>query len=145
MRHLAALPTILICVLSNLSMGYELRQEVPAGANVNSASGKYNLRVHKMLEEDVARAFSTQAHRLEVDYEFYLDPQGRVTSIMTNAKAGGQWAEQAIKHSIRALKFPPVPAQALKEWGSPFRIYGTMSWDPPPLYPQHRDSKKKSK
>ena len=146
MRHVAVLPTILICLLSSVAMGYELRQTVPAGADVNSPAGKYNLRVHKMLEENVARAFSTQARRLEVDYEFYLDPQGRVTSIMTDAKSGGQWAEQAIKRSIRSLKFPPVPAQALKEWGSPFRIWGTMSWDPPSLRPpRDRDSQKKSK
>jgi len=85
-----------------------------------------------MLEDDVIPAFSTPSHRLEVDYEFYLDARGRVASLATHAKAGGQWAEQIIARSIRRLKFPPVPAQVFEELKQkpPLRIFGTITWDP---------------
>lgn len=103
-----------------------------ASKKENSAYYRYNMRVHKMLQDDVKPAFSAQAHRLEVDYEFYLDPQGRVTSLETRSKAGGQRAEQTIARSICALKFPPVPAQVFKdlEQQPPLKIFGTMTWDP---------------
>lgn len=93
---------------------------------------RYNMLVHKMLEEDVIPAFSTPSHRLEVDYEFYLDARGRVVSLKTHPKAGGHWAEQIIAGSIRRLKFPPVPPQVFKELQEkpPLRIFGTMTWDP---------------
>ena len=46
-RHLIVvvpvLPTVLICFLSRVATGHELRQSVPAGADVNSPAGKYNL------------------------------------------------------------------------------------------------------
>jgi hypothetical protein len=98
----------------------------------NSSYYRYNLRVHKMLEDDVIPAFSTPSHRLEVDYEFYLDARGRVVSLATHAKTGGQWAEQITARSIRGLKFPPVPAQVFEELKQkpPLRIFGTMTWDP---------------
>jgi hypothetical protein len=133
MSYLPTFLTILICFQSSLSMGYQIKQDVPAGQDINSAYYKYNLLVHKMLEEKVAPAFSKQAHRLEVDYEFNLDFQGRVTSLKTHAKAGGQEAEQTIARSIRALKFPAVPAQVFIELNQPppLRIWGTLSWEPP--------------
>jgi hypothetical protein len=137
MRSLATLLLIPICFTTAAraaeKRGYEIRQEVPTTNDVNSAYYKYNLRVHKMLEDKVAPAFGTQTHRVEVDYEFNLDFQGHVTSLKTHAKAGGQWAEQTIARGIRALNFPAVPAQVfidLKE-EPPLRIYGTMTWDPP--------------
>src|SRR5438128_44921 len=68
----------------------------------NSSYDKYNMRVHRMLERKVMPAFSAQPRRLEVDYEFYLDSQGRVTTLKTHAKEGGKWAEQTIAHSINA-------------------------------------------
>lgn len=132
-RYLAALPVIMICFQSSVSIAYQIKQELPPNADVNSAYYKYNLRVHKMLEEEVAPALSKQTERLEVDYEFKLDFQGRVTSLKTHAKAGGQRAEQTIARGIRALKCPPVPAQVFIELNQnpPLNINGTMSWDPP--------------
>jgi hypothetical protein len=96
------------------------------------AFDKYNLRVHKMLQDQVRPAFATQPRRLEVDYEFYVDAQGRVVNLHAYAKAGGSWAERAIADSIRALKCPPVPPQVFKELDQkpPLKIYGTLSWDP---------------
>jgi hypothetical protein len=92
----------------------------------------YNIIVHKILEEDVIPTFSTSSHRLEVDYEFYLDAKGHVVRFKTHAKAGGDWAEQIIARSIRRLTFPPVPSQVFKELEQkpPLRIFGTMTWDP---------------
>ena len=97
-----------------------------------SSYDDYDLRVHRILETEVKPAFSAQSHRLEVDYEFYLDPKGRVVSLKTHAKAGGQWAEQTIARSVRTLKFPSVPPQVFKDLKQkpPLKIYGTMSWDP---------------
>ena len=68
------------------------------------AFDKYNLRVHKILQDQVRPAFTTQPRRLEVDYDFYLDAQGRVTTLHAYATAGGRWAERAIADSITALK-----------------------------------------
>ena len=112
-------------------VSYQVKWQPPAW-DVNSAYYKYNMRVHKMLQEEIKPAFSAQAVRLEVDYEFYLDSQGRVTSLKVHSKAGGQRAEQIIARSVRALKFPPVPAQVFKdlEQQPPLRIFGTMTWDP---------------
>jgi TonB family protein len=106
--------------------------EVPsASKNEDSAYYRYNMRVHKMLQDDLMPAFHAP-HHLEVDYEFYLDRQGHVTSMKIHAKAGGQWAEQIIARSIRRLKCPPVPPQVFKELEEkpPLKIFGTMSWDP---------------
>jgi outer membrane biosynthesis protein TonB len=106
--------------------------EAPSASNKeNSASYRYNMRVHKMLQDDVILAFHAP-HHLEVDYEFYLDRQGHITSMKVHAKAGGQWAEQIIARSIRRLKFPPAPPQVFKELEQkpPLRIFGTMTWDP---------------
>jgi outer membrane biosynthesis protein TonB len=47
---------------------------------------KYNLRLHKMLQDQVRPAFATQPRRLEVDYEFYVDAQGRVTNLHAYAR-----------------------------------------------------------
>jgi hypothetical protein len=89
------------------------------------------MRVHKILQDDVRSSFNAP-HHLEVDYEFYLDARGHVTSTKVHAKAGGQSAEQIIVRSIRRLKFPPIPPQVFKELQEkpPLRIFGTMSWDP---------------
>ena len=98
----------------------------------NSSYYRYNLRVHKLLQDEVAPAFSTSSRRLEVDYEFYLDAQGRVVSLKSHPKAGGGRAEQIIARSIRRLKFPPVPVQVFEELKQkpPLKIFGTMTWDP---------------
>ena len=97
-----------------------------------SAYYRYNMRVHNILQQDVAPAFSSSSQRIEVDYEFYLDAQGRVVTYKTHAKAGGHSAEEIIVLSIRRLKFPPVPSQVFKEMEKkpPLKIFGTMTWDP---------------
>jgi TonB family protein len=112
------------------AVGYNA--EAPSASNnENSAYYRYNMRVHKMLQEDLMPAFHAPHHQ-EVDYEFYLDRQGHVTSTKVHAKAGGQWAEQITARSIRRLKCPPIPPQVFKELEEkpPLRIFGTMSWDP---------------
>jgi hypothetical protein len=113
-------------------VSYQVELQPPATENVDSAHYKYDTRVHKMLQDEVKPIFSAQGHRLEVDYEFYLDPQGRVTDLHADAKAGGRWAERAIAESIRAVKFPPVPPKVFEELKQkpPLKIYGTMTWDP---------------
>ncbi len=68
-----------------------------------SAYYRYNMRVHNILQQDVAPAFSSSSQPLEVDYEFYLDAQGRVVTYKTHAKAGGHSAEEIIVRSIRRL------------------------------------------
>jgi hypothetical protein len=96
------------------------------------AFDKYNLRVHEMLQDQARRTFGTPPGRFEVDYEFYVDDQGRVVNLHAYAKAGGSWAERGIADSIRALKCPAVPPQVFKELEQkpPLKIYGTLSWDP---------------
>jgi hypothetical protein len=91
----------------------------------------YNMRVHHILQDDVTPSFHAP-HHLEVDYEFFLNSQGHVTSMKVHAKAGGQSAEQIISRSIRRIKCPPIPPKVFKELEQkpPLRIYGTMTWDP---------------
>jgi hypothetical protein len=125
-------------VLQEVRMDYleaEADISYPIETSGNAASpafDKYNMRVHKMLQDQVRPAFTTQSRRLEVDYEFYLDSQGRVTNLHAYAKAGGSWAERAIADSVRAVKFPAVPPQVFKELEQkpPLKIFGTLSWDP---------------
>jgi hypothetical protein len=112
------------------AVGYNA--EAPsASAEEHSAYYRYNMRVHKLLQDALMPDFYAP-HHLEVDYEFYLDPQGHLKSMKVHAKAGGESAEQLIARSIRRLKYPPVPPQVFKELEQkpPLRIFGTMSWDP---------------
>ena len=99
----------------------------PSTDAATPAFDKYNLLVHKMLQDQARPVFTSQSRRLEVDYEFYLDPQGLVTDLHADA-SGGRWAERAIADSIRAVKFPPVPPVVFKklEQKPPLKIYGTM-------------------
>jgi hypothetical protein len=131
-------PPIPMAVQLEIGAGYidaeaELRYHAEAAAEwkKDSAYYRYNTHVHKMLQDDLRPTFNAP-HRLEVDYEFYLDAQGHVTSTKVHAKAGGQSAEQIIVRSIRRLKCPPIPPQVFKdlEEKPPLRIFGTMSWDP---------------
>lgn len=117
---------------------FELEAEVTLAADALTASKietptayGYNMRVHHILQDDVTPSFHAP-HHLEVDYEFYLDSQGHVTSMNVHAKAGGQSAEQIMSRSIRRIKCPPIPAKVFKELEQkpPMRIYGTMTWDP---------------
>jgi TonB family protein len=142
-RVLAAtkFPPIPMDVQLEVGAGY-IDAEAAVGYNANAPSAsalkkeypvsyEYNMRVHKILQDDLMPEFHA-AHHLEVDYEFYLDRQGRVTSMKLHAKAGGQWAEQIMARSIRRIKCPPIPPHVFKELEQkpPLKIYGTMAWDP---------------
>jgi hypothetical protein len=87
--------------------------------------------VHKIMQTDLEPSFHA-AYHLEVDYEFYLNPDGKLTSMRVHAKAGGQSAEQIVARSIRRIKCPPIPPKVFKELKEkpPLKIYGTMTWDP---------------
>ena len=91
----------------------------------------YRMQVHKIMQGDLESSFHAPYH-LEVDYEFYLDPHGDLTSMKVHARAGGQWAEQIVARSIRRIKCPPIPPKVFKELEQkpPLKIYGTMTWDP---------------
>ena len=117
---------------------FELEAEVTLAADALTTSKietptayEYNMRVHRILQDDVAPSFHSP-HRLEVDYEFYLNSQGRVTGMKVHAKVGGQMAEQIISRSIRRIKCPPIPPKVFKELEQkpPMRIYGTVTWNP---------------
>jgi hypothetical protein len=139
-RVLAAIkfPPIPIDVQLEVGAGYiDAEAEVsytakaPSAWKKDSAYYRYNMLVHKILQDDLMPAFHAPNH-LEVDYAFYLDQQGHVTSMKLHAKAGGQWAEQVMARSIRRLKCPQIPPQVFKELEEkpPLKIFGTMSWDP---------------
>jgi len=91
----------------------------------------YRMQVHKIMLGDLEASFHAPSH-LEVDYEFYLDPHGDLTSMKVHAKAGGKRAEQIVAQSIRRIKCPPIPPKVFKELKEkpPLKIYGTMTWDP---------------
>jgi hypothetical protein len=91
----------------------------------------YRMQVHKIMQGDLESSFHAPYH-MEVDYEFYLDPRGDLTSMKVHARAGGKRAEQIIARTIRRLKCPPIPAKVFKELKEkpPLKIYGTMTWDP---------------
>ena len=132
-------PPIPIDAQLEVGSGYfEVEAEVTLAADALTASKietptvyDYNMRVHHILQDDLAPSFHAP-HHLEVDYEFYLNSQGHVTSMKVHAKAGGQSAEQIISRSIRRIKCPPIPPKLFKELEQkpPLRIYGTMTWDP---------------
>jgi len=116
----------------------ELEAEVTLAADPLTASKietpaayDYNMRVHHILQNDAGPSFHAP-HHLEVDYEFYLNSLGHVTSLKVHARAGGKSAEQIISRSIQRMKCPPVPPKVFKELGQkpPLKIFGTMTWDP---------------
>ncbi|MGH8092764.1 MAG: hypothetical protein ACREIF_04765 [Chthoniobacterales bacterium] len=132
-------PPIPIDAQLEVGSGYfEVEAEVTLAADALTASkietptaNDYNMRVHDILQDDVAASFRAP-HRLEVDYEFYLNSQGHVTSMEVHAKAGGKSAERIISRSISRIKCPPIPPKVFKELEQkpPLRIYGTVTWDP---------------
>jgi hypothetical protein len=117
---------------------FELHSEVTLAADALSAEKaeiptyhNYRMQVHQIMQSDLEPSFHAPYH-LKVDYEFYLDRQGHVTSMKVHAKTGGQAAEQIISRSIRRIKCPPIPPKVFKELKEkpPLKIYGTMTWDP---------------
>jgi hypothetical protein len=91
----------------------------------------YRMLVHTIMQSDLEPSFHAPYH-LEVDYEFYLNPDGKLTSMRVHAKAGGKSAEQIVARSIRRIKCPRIPPKVFKELKEklPLKIYGTMIWDP---------------
>jgi len=132
-------PPIPIDAQLEVGAGYfELEADVTLAADALSAEKAeiptyydYRMQVHKIMQSDLEPAFHAP-HHLEVDYEFYLNPQGQVTSMKVRAKAGGRWAEQIVARSIRRIKCPPIPPKVFKELEQkpPLKIYGTMTWVP---------------
>ena len=132
-------PPIPIDAQLEVRAGYlELDAEVTLAADELSAEKaeiptyyNYRMQVHKIMQGDLESSFHAPYH-LEVDYEFYLDPHGDLTSMKVHARAGGQWAEQIVARSIRRIKCPPIPPKVFKELEQkpPLKIYGTMTWDP---------------
>jgi hypothetical protein len=117
---------------------FELNAEVTLAADELSREKaqiptyyNYRMQVHKMMQGDLEPSFHAPYH-LEVDYEFYLNSHGDLTSMKVHARAGGQWAEQIVARSIRRIKYPPIPPKVFKELEQkpPLKIYGTMTWDP---------------
>ncbi len=90
-----------------------------------------------MLQAAVTPQFARQHKRLNggsVKYAFQLDARGRVVSLKTHSTKNSRWGEQTLAGIIRSLKFPPVPAQAMKEEreeGHKFiEVTGDMDWSP---------------
>lgn len=117
---------------------FEVEGELSLAADALTASKfetpaayEYNMLVHRILTNDLKPSFHAP-HRLEVDYEFYLNSEGRVVSMNVHAKAGGRAAEQIISRSIQRIKCPPIPPKVFRELEQkpPLRIFGTMTWDP---------------
>ncbi len=132
-------PPIPIEAQLEVGAGYlELAAQVTLAADALSAEKaeiptyyNYRMPVHKIMQSDLESSFHAP-YPLEVDYEFYLDPHGDLTTMRVHARAGGQWAEQIVARSIRRIKCPPIPPKVFKELEQkpPLKIYGTMTWQP---------------
>ncbi|MGH7984516.1 MAG: hypothetical protein ACREFF_15430 [Candidatus Udaeobacter sp.] len=89
-----------------------------ASQMIGSARYLYHQHVHTMLLAAVTPEFARHHERLKggtVSYAFQLDSRGHVVSVRTHSTSGSRWGEQTLERIIRALKFPPVPPQAMKE------------------------------
>ena len=89
-----------------------------AAAMIGSARYLYHQQVHTILLAAVTPEFARHHERLKggtVKYAFELDSRGHVVSVKTHSTSGSRWGEQTLERIIRALKFPPVPPQAMKE------------------------------
>src|SRR5262249_34545430 len=89
----------------------------------------YRMQVHKIMQGDLEASLHAP-YKVEVDYDFYLDPSGALTGRRFHARAGGQGAEKIGARSIRQIKCPPTPRKVFKELKEkpPLKIYGTMTW-----------------
>jgi hypothetical protein len=108
-----------------------------ASRMIGSARFLYHQQVHTMLEAAVAPELMRHHERLNggsVKYAFQLDPQGRVVSLKAHSTKGSRWGEELLARTVRSLKFPPVPAEAMKQErqeGHKFiEVTGDMGWKP---------------
>jgi hypothetical protein len=108
-----------------------------AAKMIGSARFLYHQQVHTMLQAAVAPEFTRQHERLKggtVKYAFQLDSHGHVVSVKTHSTKGSRWGEETLTRFIRRLKFPPVPAEAMKqerqEGHKYIEVTGDMGWSP---------------
>ena len=108
-----------------------------AAKMIGSARFLYHQQVHTMLQAAVAPELTRHHDRLNggsVKYAFELDPQGRVVSLKAHSTKGSRWGEDLLARTVRSLKFPRVPAEALKqerqEGHKYIEVTGDMGWSP---------------
>jgi len=108
-----------------------------AAKMIGSARFLYHQQVHTMLQAAVAPELARHHERLNggsVKYAFELDAQGRVVSLKARSTRGSRWGEDLLTRTVRSLKFPRVPAEAMKQEGQEGHKYievtGDMGWSP---------------
>ncbi len=108
-----------------------------AAKMVGSARFLYHQQVHTILQAAVTPEFMRHHERLKggtVKYAFQLDSQGHVVSVKTYSTKGSRWGEETLTHIVRSLKFPVVPAEAMKqerqEGHKYIEVTGDMGWSP---------------
>src|SRR5439155_19393487 len=113
MRALAFLALILLCSMRSPAM-----TPGAAAAMIGSARYLYHQQVHTILLAAVTPEFVRHHERLKggtVKYAFELDSRGHVVSVKTYSTKGSRWGEETLTHIVRSLKFPVVPAEAMKQ------------------------------
>src|SRR2546423_12782244 len=109
-----------------------------ASRMIGSARFLYHQQVHTMLQAAVAPELMRHHERLNggsVKYAFELNAQGRVVSLKAaHSTKGSRWGEELLTRTVRSLKFPPVPPEAMKQErqeGHKFiEVTGDMGWKP---------------
>lgn len=109
-----------------------------AAGSENTATYKFQLEVHSILNAGVGPEMAQHYHRLNggpIKYEFWLDSRGHVTSAKATSTKGSRWGEQTLLHFIHQLKFPAVPKQVIEEEKRdgrdlPLKVYGEMDYTP---------------
>jgi hypothetical protein len=145
MRILAIIVAVaVVCPLAKVT-AQEVKGSVQASARtpedaakmIGSARYLYHQQVHTMLQAAIAPEFMRHHERLNggsVQYTFQLDAQGRVVSLKAHSTKGSRWGEHTLARIVRSLKFPPVPAEAMKQErqeGHKFiEVTGDMGWSP---------------
>jgi hypothetical protein len=136
--------TAVVCSLAQAS-AQEVKGSVQASARtpedaakmIGSARFLYHQQVHTMLQAAIAPEFMRHHERLKggtVNYAFQLDSQGHVVSVKTHSTKGSRWGEETLTRIIRSLKFPAVPAEAMKqerqEGHKYIEVTGDIGWSP---------------
>src|SRR6266403_726678 len=119
------LATAVFCSLAE-ARAQEVKGSVEASARtpedaakmIGSARFLYHQQVHTMLQAAVAPELMRHHERLNggsVKYAFELDSRGRVVSLKAHSAKGSRWGEELLTRTVRSLKFPPVPPEAMKQ------------------------------
>lgn len=145
MRVLLILVAAVLFCSVVVTRAQEVRREVRATAHspedaakmMGSAGYLYHQQVHTMLQAAVAPEFTRHHERLNggsVQYAFELDARGRVVSLKAHSDNGSRWGEDTLARIVRSLKFPPVPAEAMRQEREEGHRYiavtGSMGWKP---------------